>query len=119
MAQIRIVVTIDAESEGQAKAIGEAMKAEAGRKAAEPGALQFEVFQSLVNPKRLVVHEHWESLAAFDKHWASVLEREGVPSGPNGQFPKCELYQYTTFVIEDGVWTPREPQQRSKAIRWG
>lgn len=118
MAQLRIVVTIDAKDTTQADAICGALKQEAARKSAEPGALQFEVFRSALNPNRLVVLEHWESLELFDRHWDHVLKTEGVPTGPDGKFPKCELYQYTTFVIEDDVWTPQESAQRSRAVRW-
>lgn len=118
MTQVRIVVTIDATDDTQAEAIAEALKAECRAKATEPGALQFEVFRSLLNSTRLVVHELWESFELFDTHWASVIETEGAPQGIDGKFPKCEFYQHIVYVIRDGVWEPKDSDQRSLAVRW-
>jgi quinol monooxygenase YgiN len=36
----------------------------------EPGCLQFEIFQSAVNPDKLALLEHWADQAALDVHAA-------------------------------------------------
>ena len=43
--------------------------AEQGRLSrAEPGCVRFEVYQSQTDPRRFLLHEHWESQAAIDGH---------------------------------------------------
>lgn len=34
----------------------------------EPGCIQFDAYQSNVDPKRFLLHERWESQAALDEH---------------------------------------------------
>jgi quinol monooxygenase YgiN len=61
---------------------------------AEPGCLQFEVFQSVVDPDKLVLMEHWQDKAALAVH-AKVNEmRPPLPEGLRVGKGEREDYEY-------------------------
>lgn len=64
---IRLIITLTA-APGRAAELGSALQARCKEVAGEPGCEQFEVFQSLVNPDRLVLLEQWRDQAALDVH---------------------------------------------------
>lgn len=47
----------------------------------EPGCLQFEVFQSGLNPDKLVLLELWADQAALDVHSKLNATRAAIPDG--------------------------------------
>ena len=64
---VRLVVTITAVS-GKGSELAQAYKGRCAEVMKEPGCEQFEVFQSAVNPDRLVLLETWKDQAALDTH---------------------------------------------------
>jgi quinol monooxygenase YgiN len=64
---VRLVITINAEP-GKGNELTQAMKERCADSAKDAGCLQFEVFQSALDPDRLVLLELWEDQAALDAH---------------------------------------------------
>lgn len=64
---IRLIITITA-APGKGSELAQAYKARCEEVQTEPGCLQFEAFQSAVNPDKLVLLEHWADQAALETH---------------------------------------------------
>jgi quinol monooxygenase YgiN len=64
---VRIVLTITA-APGKSAELVQAYRARCEAVTQEPGCEQFEAFQSIENPERLVVMERWVDQAALDVH---------------------------------------------------
>lgn len=64
---IRLVVTLTAKP-GKGSELAKAYPARAAEIAAEPGCEQFEVFQSVMNPDKLILLERWADQKALDVH---------------------------------------------------
>jgi len=64
---VRLVVTITA-APGRGTELAQLMKARCEECTKEPGCEQFEVFQSALNPDKLVLLERWTDQAALDVH---------------------------------------------------
>jgi quinol monooxygenase YgiN len=64
---VRLVVTITAAS-GKGSELAQVMKGRCEECMKEPGCEQFEVFQSALNPDKLVLLERWTDQAALDVH---------------------------------------------------
>jgi quinol monooxygenase YgiN len=64
---VRLVVTITA-SPGKGSELAQVMKGRCEECMKEPGCEQFEVFQSALNPDKLVLLERWTDQAALDVH---------------------------------------------------
>ena len=64
---IRLVVTISA-ALGKGAELAQAYKARCAEAAKEPGCEQFEIFQSVADPDRLVLLERWVDQTALDVH---------------------------------------------------
>ena len=64
---IRLIVTITA-TRGKGSELAQAYKARCAEVMKEPGCEQFELFQSIVNPDKLVLLERWANQAALDAH---------------------------------------------------
>jgi quinol monooxygenase YgiN len=64
---IRLVVTITA-APGKGAELAQGYKGRCAEAMKEPGCEQFEVFQSAVNPDKLVLLERWADAAALAAH---------------------------------------------------
>jgi quinol monooxygenase YgiN len=64
---IRLVVTISAVP-GKGSELAEAYKTRCAEAMREPGCEQFEIFQGVANPDRLVLLERWADQSALDAH---------------------------------------------------
>jgi hypothetical protein len=60
----------------------------------EPGCEQFEVFQSVVNPDRLVLLERWADQAALAVHAKVNETRPPLPPGLRVGAGEREDYEY-------------------------
>jgi len=60
----------------------------------EPGCEQFEVFQSVVNPDRLVLLEHWRDAEALAAHAKVNASRAPLPPGLRAGPGEREDYVY-------------------------
>jgi len=64
---IRLIVTITAVS-GKGSELAQKYKARCAEVMKEPGCEQFEIFQSAVNPDKLVLLERWTEQSDLDLH---------------------------------------------------
>lgn len=64
---IRLIITMTA-APGRADELGDALKARCEEVVGEPGCEQFEIFQSLVDPDKLLLLEQWKDQDALDVH---------------------------------------------------
>jgi len=64
---IRLVITIMA-APGKGSELAQAFSSRCAEVTPEPGCEQFEIFQSAVNPDKLVLLELWTDQAALDVH---------------------------------------------------
>ena len=77
---VRLVISIDA-APGKGAELAAAMKGRCEVSAKDAGCLQFEVFQSVLNPDKLALLELWEDQAALDAHAKLQAARPPVPDG--------------------------------------
>ena len=62
--------------------------------AQEPGCEQYEIFQSGLDPDRLVLLEHWSDQATFDAHLEMNKTRTPIPAELRGAPGGREDYVY-------------------------
>jgi len=91
---VRLVISIDA-APGKGAELLQAMKARCEVSAKDAGCLQFEVFQSALNPDRLALLELWESQAALDAHAKLQAARPSLPEGLRLGAGEREDYTYS------------------------
>jgi quinol monooxygenase YgiN len=77
---VRLVVTIDA-APGKGAELAQVFKGRCAEVMQEPGCEQFEVFQSAVDPDKLVLLELWKDQAALDVHAKVNTTRAPLPPG--------------------------------------
>ena len=90
---VRLVVTISA-MPGKGGELAQAMRGRCAEVMQEPGCLQFEVFQSAVNPDKLALLELWQDQAALDVHAKRNETRPPLPSGLRQGAGEREDYTY-------------------------
>lgn len=91
---VRLVVTLEAEP-GKGGALLEVFKGRCAEVMQEPGCLQFEVFQSGIDPDKLVLLELWADQAALDVHAEVNKTRAPLPAGlRRGDGGSREDYDY-------------------------
>jgi quinol monooxygenase YgiN len=90
---IRLIVTISAAA-GKGSELAQAYKSRCAEIKKEPGCEQFEVFQSAVNPDKLVLLERWKDQAALDAHAEVNKTRAPLPPELRTGTSKREDYQY-------------------------
>ena len=90
---IRLLVTITA-APGKGAELAQAYNARCAGVLAEPGCLQFEVFQSVADPDKLVLMEHWQDEAALAVHAKVNETRPPLPEGLRVGKGEREDYQY-------------------------
>ena len=77
---VRLVVTIAAEP-GKGSELAQVYRARCADVMKEPGCEQFEVFQSALDPDKLVLLELWTDQAALDVHAQVNTTRPPLPPG--------------------------------------
>lgn len=90
---VRLVVTMTA-APGKGAELADAFRQRCADVATEPGCEQFEVFQSVVNPDKLVLVELWTDQAALDEHAKVNATRAPLPPGLRVGGGEREDYQY-------------------------
>ena len=90
---IRLVLTITA-APGKGSELAQAYRPRCAEIMKEPGCKQFEVFQSVVNPDKLVLLEHWTDQAALDVHAQLNSTRPPLPPELRAGRPDREDYEY-------------------------
>jgi quinol monooxygenase YgiN len=77
---VRLIISIEAKS-GQGTALAKAYEGRCREVMREPGCEQFEVFQSLLNPDKLVLLERWSDQGALETH--AEVNRTRPPLAPD------------------------------------
>ncbi len=90
---VRLVVTITA-APGKGAELAQAFKGRCAEVMQEPGCEQFEIFQSALNPDKLVLLELWEDQAALDVHAKVNTTRAPMPAGLRAGAGEREDYEY-------------------------
>jgi quinol monooxygenase YgiN len=91
---IRLIVTISA-APGKGSELAQAYKSRCAEIMNEPGCEQFEVFQSALNPDKLVLLERWKDQAALDAHAEANKSRAPLPPELRTGTSEREDYQYS------------------------
>jgi len=90
---VRLVISLNA-APGKGAEFAEAFKDRCLEVAKEPGCLQFEIFQSALDPDRLTLLELWEDEAALAEHAKMNATRAPLPQGLRGPGGQREDYTY-------------------------
>ena len=90
---IRLLVTINA-APGKGSELAQTYRARCAEVMKEPGCEQFEVFQSVVEPDKLVLMERWADQAALDVHAKVNAARPQPPSDLRAGRGEREDYVY-------------------------
>ena len=90
---VRLVVTFNAVS-GKGAELAQAMKARCEVSRQDAGCEQFEVFQGVSDPNKLVLLELWKDQAALDAHAKLQTQRSPLPEGLRLGAGEREDYAY-------------------------
>jgi quinol monooxygenase YgiN len=90
---LRLVININA-APGKGAEFAAAFKTRCQEVMTEPGCLQFEIFQSALDPDRLTLLELWEDEAALAAHGKMNATRAPLPAGLRGPPGSREDYAY-------------------------
>ena len=91
---LRLVITINA-APGKGAEFAEAFRGRCEEVMQESGCEQFEVFQSAVNPDKLVLLELWKDQASLDAHAKMNATRAPLPEGLRSGVPgQREDYEF-------------------------
>lgn len=90
---VRLVVTFDA-TPGRGAELAQAMKARCEVSRQDTGCEQFEVFQSVSDPDKLVLLELWKDQAALNAHAELQARRPPLPEGLRLGAGEREDYTY-------------------------
>jgi quinol monooxygenase YgiN len=91
---VRLIITMRAKP-GKGAELGAAMRERCLEVQKEPGCEQFEVFQSVLEPDRIVLLERWADQAALDAHAEVNRSRPPMPAELRGDEPtEREDYEY-------------------------
>ncbi len=91
---LRLVITLAAVP-GKGAEFAQAMKGRCAEVMSEPGCEQFEVFQSLLDPDKLVLLERWTDAAALAAHAEANKTRSPLPAGLSAGGAEREDYDYS------------------------
>lgn len=90
---VRLVITITA-APGKGAELAQAFRARCQEVMQEPGCEQFEVFQSALNPDKLVLLELWQDQSALDAHAKLNATRMPMPEALRTGSGEREDYAY-------------------------
>ncbi len=90
---VRLVVTINA-NPGKGGELLQEFRKRCAEVAQEPGCLQFEIFQSGLDPDKLSLLELWADQAALDRHAKVNATRPPMPPGLRAGGGEREDYEY-------------------------
>lgn len=90
---LRLIVTINA-APGKGAELAQIYRGRCAEAAAEPGCEQYEIFQSAVDPDKLVLLERWADQASLDLHAKVQAARPPLPAGLRVGSGEREDYTY-------------------------
>lgn len=89
---VRLIVTVTA-APGKGSELSQAYAARCAEVVKEPGCEQYEIFQSIANPDRLVLLERWTEQADLERHAQLSSTRPAL--APELRFGVSEREDYT------------------------
>jgi len=90
---LRLIVTMTA-APGKGSELAQIYKSRCADIMKEAGCEQFEIFQSGVNPDKLVILERWKDQASLDAHAKLNATRAAIPAELRVGGTEREDYQY-------------------------
>lgn len=90
---IRLVITFTA-TPGKGTELARAMRERCAEVQKEPGCEQFEAFQSVADPDKIVLLERWRDQAALDVHMKVNATRPPMREGLRQGMGEREDYTY-------------------------
>ena len=90
---LRLIVTMTA-APGKGSELAQLYKSRCADIMKEAGCEQFEIFQSGVNPDKLVILERWKDQASLDAHSKLNATRASIPAELRVGGTEREDYQY-------------------------
>jgi quinol monooxygenase YgiN len=90
---IRLILTLTA-APGKGSELAAAYRSRCVEVMQEPGCLQFEVFQSVLNPDKLTLLEHWQDKPALEAHAKLQATRPAIRPELRAGAPEREDYEY-------------------------
>ena len=90
---LRLIVTMTA-APGKGSELAQLYKSRCADIMKEAGCEQFEIFQSGVNPDKLVILERWKDQASLDAHAKLNATRAAIPAELRVGGTEREDYQY-------------------------
>jgi quinol monooxygenase YgiN len=91
---LRLIISLNA-APGKGAEFAAAFKTRCEEVMTEPGCLQFELFQSALDPDRFTLLELWEDEAALEAHGKMNATRAPLPAGLRGSGGSREDYVYS------------------------
>jgi quinol monooxygenase YgiN len=91
---VRLVITLAA-APGKGAQFAQALKGRCAEVQTEAGCEQFEVFQSALDPDKLVLLERWADAAALAAHAEVNKTRAPLPAGLSAGAAEREDYEYS------------------------
>jgi quinol monooxygenase YgiN len=91
---LRLIISLNA-APGKGAEFATAFKTRCEEVMTEPGCLQFELFQSALDPDRFTLLELWEDEAALEAHGKMNATRAPLPAGLRGSGGSREDYVYS------------------------
>lgn len=90
---VRLVINLNA-APGKGAELARVFRQRCAEVVQEPGCLQFEIFQSAVDPDKLALLELWADQAALDAHAKVNATRAPLPDGLRVGAGEREDYEY-------------------------
>jgi quinol monooxygenase YgiN len=90
---LRLIISLNA-APGKGAEFAQAFAGRCREVMSEPGCLQFEIFQSALDPDRFTLLELWEDEAALAEHAKMNATRAPLPPGLRGPPGAREDYVY-------------------------
>ncbi len=90
---IRLIITHTAVP-GKGNELAKLMKERSLPVQDRPGCIQYEIFQSVLDPDRVVTLEHWKDKESLAAHAKLQLTRPGLPTGFRVDSGQREDYEY-------------------------
>lgn len=90
---LRLIVTMQA-APGKGAELAQLYRSRCAEAQQEPGCEQYEIFQSALDPDRLVLLERWADQASLDQHAKVQAARPPLPAGLRLGSGEREDYAY-------------------------
>jgi quinol monooxygenase YgiN len=125
VSQLRVVISVSYPTVEQANQELDQLRAFMPFTLKHRGCLQFEAFQSITEPRNIILLEMFESLAAYDEHHRSRLSGRDAGTLPplSERWMKgmregtiAEFYRHDLYKLVDDRWVPVNQARRSATI---